>query len=141
GVGVVAAALLFMRRMADLATVELLADDDPGRPPDVPEGVAIYRINGPLFFGAAQRAVGALGTVGMKARAVLIDMRAVPHMDATGLSNLESALDGLHRAQVFAIVAGVQKQPLHWMAKAGWNHRPWMTVLRSFEGGLTLSRT
>lgn len=140
-VGVVLAALLFMRRMADLATVKLLGEGHPELEEQLPKGVMVYDIGGPLFFGAAQRAVSSLRAISGDIKVVLLDMRDVPIMDATGLVNLESALDTLHRAKVFVVVAGVQEQPLLRMARAGWKHRPWLVIYRSFEDGLALARS
>ena len=139
--GVVLAALLFMRRMADLASFRLLGEEHPSLVEPLPKGAMQYEIAGPLFFGAAQKAISALRAVGAGVRVVLLDLRNVPIMDATGLVNLESALDALHRAGVYVIVAGVQDEPLRLMAKAGWKHRPWLVVLRSFYDGLALTRT
>ncbi len=140
-VGVVLAALLFMRRMAEMATVRLVAEDHPELSRDLPEGVIIYEIGGPLFFGAAQKAAGALASIRSDAHLVVFDMRGVPTMDATGLVNLESTLDTLHRNRRYVLIAGVQEQPLHLMARAGWKHRPWLTVYRSFDDAMALART
>jgi SulP family sulfate permease len=140
-VGVVLAALLFMRRMAEMATVRLVAEDHPALSRDLPEGVIVYEIGGPLFFGAAQKAAGALGAIRSDAHLVIFDMRGVPTMDATALVNLESTLDTLHRNRRYVVIAGVQEQPLHLMARAGWKHRPWLTVYRSFDDALALART
>ncbi len=140
-VGVVLAALLFMRRMAELATFRLLGAGHPELAEPLPGGVLLYDVGGPLFFGAAQRAASALQSIRGDVRLVLLDMRDVPSMDATGLVNLESALAALHKAGVFVIVGGVQDQPLHLMARAGWKHRPWLVVMRSFDEALMVVRS
>lgn len=141
GVGVVLAALLFMRRMAELARFRWSDVEASGLAQSLPRGVLLYEIGGPLFFGAAQKAVSALRTVRSDVHAVILDLRHVPVMDATGLVNLESALDSLHRAGIFVIIAGVQEQPLRLMARAGWKHRPWLIVWRSFDDAIHLART
>ncbi len=141
GVGVVLAALLFMRRMADLASFRWRDAEAAGLATSLPKGVLLYEIGGPLFFGAATKAVGALRTVRSDIHAVILDMRAVPVMDATGLVNLESALGALHAARIFVFIAGVQDQPLHLMARAGWRHRPWLIVWRSFDDAIHMART
>ncbi len=140
-VGVVLAALLFMRRMAELATFRLLGAGHPELSEPLPGGVLLYDVGGPLFFGAAQRAASALQSIRSDVRLVLLDMRDVPSMDATGLVNLESALAALHKARVFVIIGGVQDQPLHLMARAGWKHRQWLVVLRSFDEALLVVRS
>ncbi|MBL8878840.1 MAG: C4-dicarboxylic acid transporter DauA [Phycisphaerales bacterium] len=140
-VGVVMAALLFIQRMADVSNVELLPQGHPDVPTELPKGVIVYQIAGPLFFGAAHKAAGALKTIDSDVRVVILDMRSVPVIDATGLVNLESVLERLHRGGVFVVIAGVQDQPLQAMAKAGWKHRDWLMVWKSFDDAIALART
>ena len=85
-VGIVLAALLFMRRMAEVAQVRIIGEGHAEAPPDLPPGVLIYDISGPLFFGAAQKAIGALGLF-EKARTVILELDQVPAMDATWSSS------------------------------------------------------
>lgn len=139
--GVVMAALLFIQRMADVSGVELLPQGHPDVPTELPKGVIVYQIAGPLFFGAAHKAAGALSTIDSSVRVVILDMRAVPVIDATGLVNLESVLERLHRGGVFVVIAGVREQPLQAMAKAGWKHREWLMIWKSFDDAIALSRT
>ena len=133
-VGVVMAALLFMKRMAEVSEVRLV-DEHPillDRP--LPKGVVVYEIAGPLFFGAAQKAMAALEEVDKGVRVVLLDLRSVPALDATGLVGLESAFERLHRAGVLVVIGGAQSQPLRAMARAGWSDRRGrVAVYGSFE--------
>jgi sulfate permease, SulP family len=122
-VGVVLAALLFMRRMAEIAQVQLEQGGSQGHP-DVPHDVVIYTIAGPLFFGAAEKAVSALQRGPTRARAVILDLTGVPAMDVSGLVALESALDRLQRAGVLVVLAGARPQPARVLAKAGIIPRP-----------------
>jgi SulP family sulfate permease len=108
--GVVLAALLFMRRMAEVAQVRIIDGAHPAAPPRLPAGMIIYDISGPLFFGAAQKAMAALGII-EGARTVVLRMEAVPAMDATGLVALESALAELHKRGCLTIITGLQPQP------------------------------
>jgi sulfate permease, SulP family len=136
-VGIVLAALLFMGRMAAVSEVTLA--EPPGRltARPVPAGVLIYRIAGPLFFGAAQKAVTALQRVEKGVRVVVLDLRAVPALDATGLVALGSAAARLRQEGVMVILAGVQRQPLRALAKAGWRNEPGVLAIgRSFEESL-----
>src|ERR1041385_7804714 len=82
-VGVVLAALLFMRRMSVLTKAELETAQELKI--DVPAGIRVYEIAGPLFFGAAKSAMEVLHTVGDKDHTYILDMQHVPTMDATGL--------------------------------------------------------
>ncbi|MFI4944391.1 MAG: C4-dicarboxylic acid transporter DauA, partial [Burkholderiales bacterium] len=133
-VGVVMAALLFMRRMAEVSEVRLVDAHPLGLTRPLPKGVVAYEIAGPLFFGAAQKAMAALDSVDKSVRVVILDLRAVPMLDATGLVGLESAFERLARAGVHVVVGGARPQPLRVMARAGWDDRKGrITVYGSFE--------
>ena len=94
----------------------------------------VYEIAGPLFFGAAQKAMAALEEVDKGVRVVLLDLRSVPAIDATGLVGLESAFERLNRAGVLVVIGGAQSQPLRTMARAGWTDRHGrVAVYGSFE--------
>jgi SulP family sulfate permease len=140
-VGVVLAAILFMKRMAEVAEVKLVGDRHPALDAPLPPGVVLYQVAGPLFFGAAQKAMSALGQIHAAVRVVILDLSASPHMDATALVALESVLDKLHRQHVFVVIAGVQDQPLRLMARAGWKHRDWVVIWRSFDDAVMLAKT
>jgi SulP family sulfate permease len=119
GVGVVLAALLFMKRMSEMTSSRLLSplseQDETRR---VPEGVAVYEIAGPLFFGAAQRAMQAIEAVGGNARAVVLALGSVPVIDATGLVALESAIERLRVAKKLVVIAGPLPEPKRVFEKA-----------------------
>jgi len=109
--GVLLAALLFMRRMIRLSKTRILSGSHPELPRTIPDGIFVYTIGGPLFFGAAQKAMETLRVIADKARVVIFRMEAVPDMDATGLVALESALERLERQKIFIILCEVQSQP------------------------------
>jgi SulP family sulfate permease len=113
GVGVVLAALLFMKRMSELTTSRVFApsSDELDTNRRLPKGVSVYEIAGPLFFGAAQRAMGAIETAGAGARVVVLALGAVPVIDASGLVALESALERLRRAKKLVVIAGPLPEP------------------------------
>lgn len=140
-VGVLLASLLFMKRMAEVAEVRLVSGTHPSWNAQLPRGILLYEIGGPLFFAAAEKAMGALRTVEKGIRVVILDLRAVPAMDITGLVSLESAVQRLCEGKVLVILAGVQPQPLRLLAKAGWRSRKGrLAVYRSFDRALTLAR-
>ncbi len=139
-VGVGLAALMFMRRMAEI-THTRLTSYEPGSPdvgasgvhriPDSLRGkVAIYEIAGPLFFGAAQRAMSSLGAVSGRVAVLIMRLDHVPTMDATGLVALESAIAQLSKSGCVAILAGLQAQPQALLEKAQFQHRPWRLLIR-----------
>ncbi|MCG3182614.1 MAG: C4-dicarboxylic acid transporter DauA [Planctomycetes bacterium] len=116
-IGIVLAALLFMRRMAEISGSRLVGNGESASRADLPPGVVIYEIAGPLFFGAAEKAVGGIATVG-STRALILDMHAVPAMDATGLVALQSLLDKLIKGGTQVHIAGLQAQPRGVLQKA-----------------------
>lgn len=119
GVGVVFASLLFMRRMAS-TTMGEMAEVDPGAlPGPLPPGVVLYDITGPLFFGAAERAMGALRAIDAATRAVVFRLERVPTIDATGLVAFESAIQELNRHHILAVLVGLQPQARRLLERAG----------------------
>ncbi len=135
-VGFVLAALLFMRRMIEVADVELTHAPDAVESAD--KGVMIYAIAGPLFFGAAQKAMSSLHTIGAHIHTVVFDLRRVPAIDATGLVNLRSAVTRLETRGVLTVLAGVQSQPRTALARAGLdgNHGGLLLVREDFDEAL-----
>lgn len=117
--GVILAALLFMQRMAAMSSTKLVQGDHPRLLAALPDGVVLYEIAGPLFFGAAEKAAAALATVGDRASVVILDLAGVPVIDATGLVALESAIGKLHAAGVMVVLADCKPQPMDVMRKAG----------------------
>jgi SulP family sulfate permease len=91
--------------------------------------VAIYDVAGPLFFGAAQKAVGSLGAIGESLKVVIIRLDHVPIMDATGLVALESAIATLSKRGCLAILTGLQKQPAGLIGRAGLESRGWRVAV------------
>ena len=103
-VGLVLAAFLFMRRMAEVSNLSVLthefrdpASDFEGDPNamqrrTVPPGVEVYEISGPFFFGAAAKFQDELAAVAVKPRVLILRMRHVPVIDATGLAALRELL-------------------------------------------------
>ena len=122
--GVVFSALLFMRRMAELTKTKLAVGRHPALPRALPPGVVVYDIEGPLFFGAAEKAMATLGVIGDRAHVVILRLENVPHIDSTGLVALESALEALERRRCLAILLGLQRQPRRLVRSAGLGPKP-----------------
>jgi SulP family sulfate permease len=116
-VGVVLAALLFMRRMAEISDTTL--ETEAVESFELPKGIRVYEIAGPLFFGAAQKAVNIVGQVGKEHGTVVLNLSKVPVMDATGMVALETMLAKLRRTGLKTILAGVNPQPAELLARAG----------------------
>jgi SulP family sulfate permease len=115
-VGVVLGAMIFMSRMAELTSLEL----DPTLPQELnlPEDVVLYRIAGPLFFGAAERAFRSFSPPA-SAKAIVLEMSAVPEIDATALVALESVLSVLRKSSRKVVFSGLAARPTETLARAG----------------------
>ena len=118
-VGVVLAALLFMRRMAEIAHASFVEPADAPHVGPLPRGVIFYEIAGPLFFGAAEKAMSAMGRIPDDTRAVVFHLGDVPVMDMTGLVALQSAIATLTRRRRMVLIAGIRDQPWALLRKAG----------------------
>jgi SulP family sulfate permease len=117
-VGVVLAALIFIQHMA--LSTEARPVGELGHPHlKLPDGVAMYEIAGPLFFGAAERAMAVLGAVGDRTRVVILRMEHVSVIDATGLVAFESAIARLAKARCLTIVTGLHAAPAKTFERAG----------------------
>jgi SulP family sulfate permease len=115
--GVLLAALMFMRRMATMTQTKLKSATDTKF--EVPAGVRVYEIAGPLFFGAAKTAMEALHTAGGDDHTIILSMQHVPTMDATGLVALESVLDRLRRSNIKVIFSGLTPEVSVILDRAG----------------------
>jgi SulP family sulfate permease len=118
-VGVVLAAMLFMRRMVEISGAQLVGGPEGHTLAGLPPGVVFYDVAGPLFFGAAQKALDALTVVGAGVHTVIIDLEDVPAIDATGIVALESTVAHLNKAGAKVVLSGVKDQPRRALAKAG----------------------
>jgi SulP family sulfate permease len=140
--GIVLSSLLFMRRMAEVSGTTLMGDDHPELDEPLPRGVVLYEIAGPLFFGAAQKALSTISREERRGvKIVVLDMRSVPALDATGLVGLDSLIKRLNTAGTKVILAGVPAQPMRTLARARWkNRRGRLRIFRSFDRAIALAR-
>ncbi len=122
-VGVLLAAVLFMKRMSDVTQVAGWKDFDPENDPDsidlrvLPEHTLVYEINGPMFFATA----GKILQISPKedTKALVLRMRSVSAIDATAMRNLEILLDDCNNRGVKLILSHVNEQPMKVIQKAG----------------------
>jgi sulfate permease, SulP family len=127
-VGMVLAAFLFMRRMAEVTNVSIVtreiqdraeeADPNASARRDVPDGVLVYEVNGPFFFGAADRFRDTLGQVGRQPKVMIVRMRNVPAMDSTGLRALTEVWEKNRVAGTLMLLSDVHAQPMMALAKS-----------------------
>jgi SulP family sulfate permease len=99
--------------MAELTEASsILTEHDESSLIRLPSGVALYEINGPLFFGAAQKAMEALSSTSIDTyRVLILNLGKVPVIDATGLAALENAIQSLMRRKKAVVVAGPLPRP------------------------------
>ncbi|MDY0049107.1 MAG: C4-dicarboxylic acid transporter DauA [Halothiobacillaceae bacterium] len=121
GVGMVLAAFLFIHRMAALTDLGLLDPDNTPLMRDMPEDVIGYAMRGPLFFGAAQKAMSLLEGLRFDRGKclVLLDMSNVPAIDMTGIVALQSLYDGLRERQLGLVICGVSPRIEAKLRRAG----------------------
>ena len=122
-VGMILAAMLFMKRMSEETTVKGWKYVDAENDADsldlkaVPKDVRVYEVSGPLFFGAADKILDV--TVKDYTRCLILRMRAVPAIDATAMNSLESLYKKCEKQGVRLILSHVNPQPLSAMKKSG----------------------
>ena len=122
-VGMVASSFLFMRRMAEVTNVSAVTneledgDDTYGSDPNsllrraIPEGVEVFEVNGPFFFGAVETFRNTLGRIARKPRVLIIRMRHVPAIDSTGLHALLEVVHRSRKEGTLVLLSEVQAQP------------------------------
>lgn len=121
-VGLVLAAILFMKRMSDVTAVEgwkYAPEEAEEKKPlmKVPPNTLVYEISGPMFFGAADK----LLQIGVEeeTNCLILRMRSVSAIDATAMRNFEKLLESCEKKKVTLIFSHVAKQPMSIMQKAG----------------------
>jgi SulP family sulfate permease len=128
GVGVTLACLLFMKHMSE--AVEIKSEwrkashqfdeeqEDDTQRHDLPKGVEVFQITGPFFFGVASNLVDTLKSMGQIPKVLILRMRLVPYLDATGESALESVIKQCGDNGTQIILSGLQPQPLQMLKNA-----------------------
>jgi SulP family sulfate permease len=111
-VGVVLSALLFMKRMADISgKIQMGMDSDVLEDySSLQKGISIYEISGPLFFASVKQYSEVLKETGIKSNVLIIRMRHVPFIDATGLINFKEVIKILKSAGVTIVLSGVREE-------------------------------
>ncbi len=127
-VGIVLACILFMKRMSDVTYIKDLkldsAEDDEGDsgeeifPAKGYDNIMIYEVNGPLFFGAADKFMSALEEVHDRTKIIILRLRAVPAMDATAFRSLEMFFKKTRKRGRRLFITEIQQQPYSVLEKA-----------------------
>jgi SulP family sulfate permease len=123
---VILAALMFMRRMSLAVKVEEHIEgsaDDPAEnrlaPGSLPAGVLVYSIEGPLFFGAAEKLERTLAHIQRPAATLILRMGHVPFLDATGIAAIEQIITDFLKHGATVILCEVRPNVLRKLARAG----------------------
>ena len=128
-VGLVIACLLFMRRVAETTEISVITDEiNPNEELDiavneeslmVPKGVEVYEINGPYFFGIANKFEEQMVLLGDRPKVRIIRMRKVPFIDSTGIHNLTNLCKMSKKERVTIVLSGVNEKVHHVLEKSG----------------------
>jgi SulP family sulfate permease len=131
-VGLIAAFILFMRRMAENTDVRRISrtidvNDDVDSPLNqeehlvIPPGVDVFEINGPFFFGTGLRFEDIMSRIDKKPRVRIIRMRKVPFVDSTGIHNLTSLCESSQKDGIRIVLSGVRPSVHAVLEKSGFN--------------------
>lgn len=129
-VGMGLAALLFIRRSINLTQSNHAEHDHEGQ--DLPESIAIYDINGPLFFGTAQKALSAISATRPEVRVVILDMAEVTMLDMSAIIAMESVQKNLQKRNIGMVINSLAPRMILKLRRAG---------IRKQAGKIGFSRT
>lgn len=128
-VGLLLACLMFMKRMAESTQISVITDDlDPNKESDIelheehltiPDRVEVYEINGPYFFGIANKFEEEMIRIGDRPKVRIIRMRKVPFVDSTGIHNLTNLCHMSQREGIIIVLSGVNPRVHETLEKAG----------------------
>jgi SulP family sulfate permease len=130
-VGMVLAAFLFMRRMAEVTNISVLTHEFEDPPDDfetdpnavrrriVPEGVQVYEITGPFFFGAAEMFKDRVGRIAGRPKVLILRLRHVPVIDSTGMHALRDVVRRSRNEGTLVILSDVHAQPVVALERSG----------------------
>jgi len=124
-VGIVVAALLFMKRMSDITNIEAITremsdenEETPVAGREIPDDVQIYEVNGPFFFGAADKLKDVMTEIARPPRVFILRMRNVPAIDATGIHALEQMAKKCRHQGTTLVLTEIREQPRRAIANA-----------------------
>ncbi|MCF2599609.1 STAS domain-containing protein [Phocaeicola barnesiae] len=128
-VGLVIACVLFMKRVMETTQISVITDEiDPNKESDlevheehliIPNGVEVYEINGPYFFGIATKFEEIMASLGDRPKIRIIRMRKVPFIDSTGIHNLTTLCKMSQKENIHIILSGVNPQVHNVLEKSG----------------------
>ena len=132
-VGLIIACLLFMKRMSETTDVKAITEEiDLNQDAEfstgnldhliIPQGVEVYEINGPYFFGAGNKFEEIMASFGGRPKVRIIRMRKVPFVDSTGIHNLTNLCEMSKKEGIQIVLSGVREKVNGQLEHAGFYH-------------------
>ncbi len=146
GVGVTFASLLFMRHMSKSLEIKKNTalseyeqqDGDSEEEIVIPDGLVVFQINGPLFFGVASELCDKLKSLESVPKVLILRMRFMPYLDASGEASIEEIIDICNKRGTFLIFSAIRSQPRAILKKAGILSRENAAFVNDFKHALDL---
>jgi sulfate permease, SulP family len=139
-VGIGLAALLFIRRSINLTNTTRI-DKTHESFGHLPDNIAIYDINGPLFFGSAQKALQNVSRITPDLRVVILDMTEVTMLDMSGIVAMESIHESITKQHIGLIINNLQPRMLLKLRRAGIKYKPGkIQFSRTLEDGVDMAK-
>lgn len=131
-VGIILACFMFMKRMTETTHVSVLTDEIEANAESdfevhneenlvIPEGVEVYEIDGPFFFGIANKFDDVMASMSDKPKVRIIRMRRIPFIDSTGIHNLHNLISMSHKEDIKIILSGVNDDVRKMLERNGFN--------------------
>jgi SulP family sulfate permease len=115
-IGIVLSSFMFMKRMSESVNIQNISSENENKEHlfdeellDIPKGVLLYEINGPLFFGAARQFQETITNTQLQPKVIIIRMRYVPLIDATGYQSIKEILKTYKARKIKVIISGIKK--------------------------------
>lgn len=118
-VGIGLAAALFIQRMAAITNSKSRSNEAHPATQGLPSSVMVYDVNGPLFFGVAEKAITTIQGIDQQVKTVILDMQDVPTIDATAIVALQSLVNKLQHDNVGLIMVGLPARLMVKLSRAG----------------------
>ena len=139
-VGIGLASILFIKRTIDLYSIELV-NTKLSIHPNIPENIAIYDINGPMFFGAAQNAINTLFDTKEDINIIILNMQNVTMIDMTGIVALKSIVNNFEDKDKKLIFSGLNERILKKLEKADFHlNKKNLTSFSNIEEAIIYSK-
>jgi SulP family sulfate permease len=157
--GLIVATLVFVRRMSIKTNVSFIRDmaledskenaltseddfaEEQKYRKDMPKGAVMYRIDGPLFFGAVYKFREAMAEIGKPPKVLIIEMQNVPVVDSSGIHTLKEAFKLLKKSGTKFIITGIGEQRLHKFENGGLlDYVPKENFFKTTQEGIELAR-